>query len=61
MKMLEKYKGTYLEVLINTYNEFEAHPKFYGERAYNYMRSLRIEIAQVRKQVEAELKERKEK
>lgn len=59
MKLEKKYKGTYLEVLINSYNDFNENPKFYGKEAYEYMRSLRIEIAQVRKQVNKELKESK--
>lgn len=59
MKLDKKYKGTYLEKLINAYNEFEEHPKYYGKEAYEYMRSLRIEIAQVRKQVNNELKNKK--
>lgn len=53
-KLEKKYEGTYLETLINEYNHFMEHPKFYGERAYNYMRSLRIEIAEVRKQIKRE-------
>ena len=60
MKLDKKYKGTYLETLINTYNNFQDKPKYYGEEAYNYMRSLRIEIAQVRKQVNKELKDKKQ-
>lgn len=53
-KLEKKYEGTYLEVLINEYNNFIDKPKFFGERAYNYMRSLRIEIAEVRKQIKRE-------
>lgn len=59
MKLEKKYKGTYLETLINAYNDFNEHPKFYGKRAYEYMKSLRIEIAEVRKQLNKELKESK--
>ena len=58
-KLEERYKGTHLEDLIKAYNEFQERPKFYGERAYKYMRSLRIEIAETRKQINKELKERK--
>lgn len=60
MKLDKKYKGTYLETLINEYNDFQDKPRCYGEEAYNYMRSLRIEIAQVRKQVNKELKDKKQ-
>lgn len=53
-KIKEEYKGTYLEELINTYNNFINKPKFYGKEAYEYLKSLKIEIAETRKQMKRE-------
>lgn len=49
LKVRKNEIGTYLEILINDYNNFIRNPKFYGKEAYEYLRSLKIEIADWRK------------
>ena len=41
--------GDYTEVLIKEYNNFLQRPRFYGKKANEYLKSLRIEIAERRK------------
>lgn len=57
-KMKEEYKGTYLEALINEYNKVMNDPYYFDrvgtKTGLNNIKSLRIEIAEVRKQMKRE-------
>ncbi len=46
--------GTYVEQLINEYNNFIVKPKFTGKEAYEYLKGLKIEIAETRKMMKRE-------
>lgn len=46
--MRKEYEGTYLGDLINEYNNFIDNPRYF-DNAYLYLKSLRMEIADIRK------------